>query len=67
MGVVGIYPMAVDNSWQYRPQERRADGHIQDGADDAVGTLQSLLRTSLSSFAASLPTEVSSKPPRTRL
>ena len=47
MGVVGIYPMAVDNSWQYRPQESPANGHIEDSAGDEVGTLRRVLRTSL--------------------
>src|SRR5215203_673613 len=45
------------------PRESSANCHIEDGAGDAVDTLRRLLRTSLSSFAASLPTEVPSKPP----
>jgi hypothetical protein len=56
MGVVGIHLMAVDNSWQYRPLESPAYIHIEDDAGDAVGTLRRILRTSLSSFAASLLT-----------
>jgi hypothetical protein len=37
MGAVGIHPMAVDNSLQYRPQEIPANSYIQDDAGDAVG------------------------------
>jgi hypothetical protein len=47
MGAVGIHPMAVDNSWQYRPQESPANLRINEGAGDAVGILRRLLRTSL--------------------
>jgi hypothetical protein len=36
MGAAGIHPMAVDNSWQYRPQESPANGLIEDYAGDAV-------------------------------
>jgi hypothetical protein len=43
MGAVGIHPMAVDNSWQYRPQESPANRRINEGAIDAVGTLRRLL------------------------
>jgi len=60
---IGIHPMAVGNSWQYRPQESPAKRYIHGGAGDAVGILRRLLRTALSSFAAFLPTEVLSKPP----
>ena len=42
MGAVGIHPMAVDNSWQYRPQESPANNHIIDDAGDAVGILRTL-------------------------
>ena len=34
--------MAVDCREQYRPQENPADGHIQDDAGGAVGTLRRL-------------------------
>jgi hypothetical protein len=37
MGAVGIHHMAVDNSWQYRPQESPANGRNTSGAVDAVG------------------------------
>jgi hypothetical protein len=30
MGVVGFHPMAVDNSWQYRPQESPAETFVGD-------------------------------------
>ena len=40
MGAVGIYPLAVDNSLQYRPHESPANSHIVDDAGDAVGTLR---------------------------
>jgi hypothetical protein len=39
MGAVGIHPMAVDNSWQYQPQESPANGRITKGAGDAGGIL----------------------------
>jgi hypothetical protein len=34
--------MVVDNSWQYRPHESPANGHIQDDAGDAGGILPTL-------------------------
>jgi hypothetical protein len=43
MGAVGIYPMAVDNSWQYRPQESPANSRINEGTGDAVGILMGLV------------------------
>jgi hypothetical protein len=66
MGVVGIYPMAVDNSWQYRPQESPANGHIEDSAGDEVGTLRRVLRTSLF-FRGLLTDQAPLKAPWTRL
>ena len=36
MGAVGNYPLTVDNSWQYRPQESAANRRINEGAGDAV-------------------------------
>jgi hypothetical protein len=53
MGAVGIHPMAVDHSMQFRPQESPANRRIYEGAGAGVGTLRRSLRTSLSSFAAS--------------
>jgi hypothetical protein len=47
--------MAVDNAWQYRPQESPANAHINDDAVDAGGILRRYMRPSLSSFAASSP------------
>jgi hypothetical protein len=46
MGAVGIHPMAVDNSGQYRPQESPANRRINEGAVDAGGTMRRLLGTS---------------------
>jgi hypothetical protein len=37
MGAVGIHPMAVDNSWQFRPHESPANDHIMGDAGGAVG------------------------------
>jgi hypothetical protein len=34
MGAVGIHPMAVDNSWQYRPQESPGNSQITYRAGD---------------------------------
>src|SRR5215213_11305524 len=42
---VGIHPMAVANSCQYRPQESPANRRINESAGDAVGTLRRLLKT----------------------
>jgi hypothetical protein len=39
MTAVGIHPMAVDNSRQYRPKESPANSNIQDRAVDAGGIL----------------------------
>jgi hypothetical protein len=39
---VGIHPMAVDNSWQYRPHESPAKRYITCGAVDAGDTLREL-------------------------
>jgi hypothetical protein len=53
MGAVDNLLSAVDDSWQYRPQETPANSHIQDGAGDAVGTLRgSSGKTSAIAFSA---------------
>jgi hypothetical protein len=43
---VGNGPMAVEKSWQYRPQESPAKHHITGGAGDAGDTLRGVLRIS---------------------
>jgi hypothetical protein len=43
MGAVDIHPMAIDNSWQYRPQESPAKCYITGGAGDAGGILRGLV------------------------
>src|ERR687890_766132 len=63
-GAVGNGTWQSISNAKYRPQENPAKRYITDGAVDAGGILRRLLRTLLySSFAASLPTEVPSKPP----
>jgi hypothetical protein len=53
---VGNDPLAVDNQQQSRPRESPAKHNITGHAVDAGGTLRHILRTSLSSVAASFPT-----------
>ena len=55
MGAVDIHPMAVDNSWQYRPQENPAKHHITGGADDAGGTFVTLIENIVLFFRGPLP------------
>jgi hypothetical protein len=56
MGAVGNHPMAVDNPWQYRPQESPANGHINGDAGDADGTSRgSSCKTSAIAFCAVQP------------
>jgi hypothetical protein len=43
MGVGGNHPMAVDNLWQYRPQESPANRRINHDAGDAGGILHYFL------------------------
>jgi hypothetical protein len=59
---VGNGPLAIDNSRQYRPQESPANGHIEDDAVDAVGTLRRLLKTS-ASYRGWLTDQGLSEPP----
>jgi hypothetical protein len=54
--------VAGDNKQQHRPQENPGNSQITYSAGDAVGILRRLWRRSLSSFAASSPTPVFSKP-----
>jgi hypothetical protein len=48
--------VAVGNSWRCRPQESPANGHITNGAGDAVGTLRSSSgKTNAVAFSAVQP------------
>jgi len=63
MGAVGIHPMAVDNSWQYRPQESPANRYIQDRAGDAGGTFVTFIENIALFFRCLLTDQALSKPP----